>query len=269
MKTKLILIAILLWSTLTNAQVYQTNKNLTLAQINAVNRAHLSPSTIAATFAAVPVISNVNITKNTLFQKVDEIGDYYILEVLPFSNNVPQNQQLYNTGYAVGAPVYNADLFYIVIKSKLSSDFEENKSRLGFGTVLLPVKIRFGDERDGTKLYTKFESGINLGVALTWRFRRKLHEVDTYGLLSFSSSQVSLDAENTNNYISTSQSELAMTPSTGILFQFKNKLQIILITGIDVVSGKIGREWIYRDKPFLGLGLGFNIAELGKKPGEN
>jgi len=40
----------------------------------------------------------------------------------------------------------------------------------------------------------------------------------------------------------------------------------MVITGIDFLAGEIGREWVYRDKPFLGIGLGFDIAELGVKP---
>ena len=270
-----ILILVLLLSYAVDAQIYQIKENTALHKIDLATKNQLSTATITETYtgalalAAAPpkeVSYDMQIVKKgLLFEKYDEIGEYFILAIVPFTDNSPKNVELYNSKF-IEDQITEPDLFFIVPKSQLDKNFVENNSRLGFGTVILPIKVRFGDQRNGEKFYTKFESGINLGVSLTYRLNRKVKEVDTYVLTSFSTSQVNLDAENTNNFITSSQSAMALTPSLGLLFQFKNDLQIMLITGIDFLAGQIGREWVYRDKPFLGIGLGFNIAELGVRP---
>jgi hypothetical protein len=270
-----ILILFFVLSFAANAQIYQLKENTTLRKIDLANKNQLSASSITEAYTgafalATTLSGKVSydmqiVQKGLLFEKYDEIGEYYILAIIPFTKNPSKNKELYNSKF-VKDTTYHPDLFYIITKSQLDKNFVENNSRLGFGTVILPIKVRFGDQRNGEKFYTKFESGINLGVSLTYRLNRKVKEVDTYILTSFSTSQVNLDAENTNNFITSSQSTMALTPSLGFLFQFKNDLQIVLITGIDFLSGESGREWVYRDKPFLGIGLGFNIAALGVKP---
>lgn len=260
------------------AQIYQLMENTTLRKIDFSTKQNLSPASVMEVYSATLMTTNNSTEKASfemqtvkqgyLFEKYDIIGDYYILAVLPFKENEIQNKVLYNSDFKEkGTSIPN--LFFLVSKSQFDSDFEENNSRLGFASVILPIKIRFGDKRNGERIYTKFESGINLGVALTYRLNKKLKSVDTYAIASLSTSQVNLDAETTNNFITSSQSALALTPSLGFLFQFKNNLQILAITGIDIISGKIGREWVYRDRPFVGIGLGFNIAQLGVKPEKN
>ena len=278
MKKILVLSVLFLINFVAHSQVYQIMKSTSLYKIDEKAKAKLSNDLITKMYSAktssdTNSVNNVNykmqfVKKGYLFELTDEIGDYYVLSILKFSKNDELNNQLFNSNFkkdTIGIP----NLFFIIKKSQLKNDFEENTSRLGFGSLILPIKVRFGGQKDGQKIYTKFESGVNLGVALTYRFNKKLKEVDVYGLLSLSTSQVNLDAESTNNFITSSQDASAITPSLGLLFQFKNNLQIIAIAGLDVISGKIGRNWLYRDRPFIGIGLGFNIAQLGVKPEKN
>ncbi len=206
-----------------------------------------------------------SLKEGTMVNKISEIDGLYVVEVLEYKNNDIQNKELFNTSY--DRKTSKANLSYLIDKSKLI----EVKSRWGFGTLLVPIKIRFegGKEEDNTKRYTNFSSGFNLGLTLSMRVFKKMHKNNLYFLTALSSSQIKIDAETTNNKVTSAQDNFALTPTIGFLIDFEGGFQITFLIGIDYLSGKIGREWVYKDKPFLGIGMGFEIMKFGEKPKKN
>ncbi len=156
-----------------------------------------------------------------------------------------------------------------VNKYELKEKANSVTSRWNFGMITLPMKIRFGGGSEGekTKRYFDLEAGFNLGFALSYKLSSDFRsETQSHWVLSIGTSQIKLTPESTNGKIENDLSAVAFSPSTGLIFQFNNKLQFITIIGWDFVPGKIGTEWVYKDKPFFGLGLGFSVFEIGKKP---
>ncbi|WP_430408810.1 hypothetical protein [Kordia sp.] len=130
---------------------------------------------------------------------------------------------------------------------------------VGASTTL--VKIRFGNgERDEDKvIYSEFGNDFNVGITCGYRFTpnfKSKTSISAVGGISFTSIKVT--PETTRNFIESESNQSAITFSGGLVFEI-NKFQISLFTGIDAMSGKIGKNWIHRNRPWLGIGFGFQI----------
>jgi hypothetical protein len=155
-------------------------------------------------------------------------------------------------------------------KFELKEKANEVTSRWNFGILTLPMKMRFGggSTEKNTRRYFDLSSDFNLGLAISYKMNKKSYNKDMqmFWIVTLGTSQVKLTPESTNNFIESDQSSTAFSPSSGVVFQFNKDIQLTTLIGWDIVPGKIGREWLYRDKPFFGVGIGFKVFEIGKAP---
>ena len=138
-----------------------------------------------------------------------------------------------------------------------------------FGTVILPLKLRFGDtDSKGNNLrYFDFTSEVNVGLSVARRFTRgNTRIIDTYGFLSLNLSSIPVDSANTHGFQKTKTNASAISPTIGMVINFKNSgLQLIGTIGMDFMAGELGRKWTYRNQPWIGIGVGFSIFKFGDK----
>ena len=138
-----------------------------------------------------------------------------------------------------------------------------------FGTVILPLKLRFGDtDSKGNNLrYFDFTSEVNVGLSVAHRFTKgNTRTIDFYGFLSLNLSSIPVDSANTQGFQKTKTNASAISPTIGMVINFKNSgLQLIGTIGMDFMAGELGRKWTYRNQPWIGIGVGFSIFKFGDK----
>ena len=141
-----------------------------------------------------------------------------------------------------------------------------------FGTVILPLKLRFGDtDNKGNNLrYFDFTSEVNIGLSIAWRMTRvNTRTIDTYLFGSLNLSSIPVDSANTHGFQKTKTNTSAISPTIGMVINFKNSgLQLIGTIGYDFMAGELGRKWTYRNQPWIGIGVGFSIFKFGNKDTE-
>ena len=82
------------------------------------------------------------------------------------------------------------------------------------------------------------------------------------GGIGFSSIKVT--PQTTKNFIESESTQSSITFSGGAIFEIE-KFQISTFIGIDTMSGEIGRNWVYRNRPWIGLGFGYEIFKPSGK----
>lgn len=165
--------------------------------------------------------------------------------------NASKNTNFYGTD---ASPIY-----FLLTTDEYKNNAERIEKKgtftVGAGTTL--IKIRPG--REDQELYTDFVNDFNIGVMAGFKFkpyRRRELSHSLLGGISFGS--VGVSSNTTKNVITEETDAASISFSGGYVFEY-NKFQLGLFTGIDVLSGKAGRYWVYKKRPWLGLGFGYSI----------
>ena len=155
--------------------------------------------------------------------------------------------------------------------------------------ITIPLKYRFQTDRDAldasdaeniTEINIKseeFSTSVNLALFGGWTWgktkfthRKKIGnrtntKKNTLGLF-LGSSAVELKATNTNITLAQPQGDREGTFGTisfGLGYvKSWNKISIGLFTGIDKGVGRVSEAWIYDGKPWLGIGVGYDLFKL-------
>ncbi len=138
---------------------------------------------------------------------------------------------------------------------------EVKKWQINYGTLVTTFKLRFN----------KFSFSNNLSVGGAVYYQRKKDSVWSWGGIgALSLSSVTLDAASTNLHttplLTTSTTRPAFSPSIHGVLTYKN-INFTLGVGWDILSKPTDiatatnpeAGWIYNGKPWLGIGLGFNL----------
>ena len=144
--------------------------------------------------------------------------------------------------------------------NKKTSEFNGKNHSFTWGFSTIPIKLRFKNENAPFQYETGFSLGVNAGYEFQFQSKTK----QSLGLLvGVGISTVNITPETVNNYIDKSTTTGAFTPSLGIVYSFES-FQVGLFSGLDIIPGELGQNWDYRNKPWLGVGLGFTIFQKNK-----
>ncbi|GGH55960.1 hypothetical protein GCM10007423_64060 [Dyadobacter endophyticus] len=146
------------------------------------------------------------------------------------------------------------------------------------------VKIRPGSKepRNGIMKYSEFGNDFNLGALAGWSVkpnRKKTFVYSFMGGISFTTikatpetTQYMTEATDTKpselvSYLKDEESnQSCFTLSGGPILEI-DKFQISAIIGWDFMQGAVGRKWIYRNRPWIGIGFGYQVFRVDdKKP---
>ncbi|MFC5046212.1 hypothetical protein ACFSTE_04415 [Aquimarina hainanensis] len=139
-----------------------------------------------------------------------------------------------------------------------------------FGTITVPIKLRFSsrDKEDRRENYFDFRGDVNIGLSAGYKLRiGKKKDFSLNFLAGASITSVEVDEQSTKGFVSTNTKVSAFTPSFNIVFE-KKDFQIGVFSGVDFLSGELGDKWVYKHKPWLGIGLGYGILSRDKKESE-
>ena len=225
--------------------------------------------------------SLIDIGENWKFA-IEVIGtDYYIIHFFKW-----------NTGGKDAAEVailnarnlkYNAsatgDAIYFYIKQ---ADYKAKCTRLerrgtftvSASTTLLKIRPGLKDKKyrkltkDSVNIFSDIANDFNVGIMAGWKFQpyRKL-ELSHSLLAGVGFSAIGLDSENTNGFLKTSIDQGSLCLSLAYVLEY-NKFQVSITTGLDIVTGEAGRYWIYRNRPWVGIGFGYSIFRAQGKSGQ-
>jgi hypothetical protein len=201
-----------------------------------------------------------NINANTIFTIRNIVGNNYIIQISKFTSGNATATSLNNSLYKSTAGV---DIFFILSQADYSLNAErlEKRGQFTIGAATTLIKIRPGkkEPKDGYDIYSEFGNDFNIGISAGYKFKpyRRLQVAHSLvGGLSFSSIKVT--PYTTKNFISSESTQACVTFSLGYVFEY-NKFQVSVFSGLDVMSGEIGRNWIYKNRPWMGLGFGYQI----------
>lgn len=200
------------------------------------------------------------IPQNTVFSIRNISGSDYVIQVATFT----AESQMAKTSNSL-LVVNRAGLPYYFKLSRAQYDLNAQKFErrgnftVGASTTLIKIRPGRKNPKDGYNIYSEFGNDFNIGVSAGWKVRpnRRLevsHSV--VGGLSFSSIKVT--PYTTKEFLTAESAQGCLTFSVGYVFEY-NKFQVSLFSGMDVMSGEVGRKWIYRNRPWIGVGFGFQI----------
>lgn len=182
------------------------------------------------------------------------------------------------TGRTPGKSLYRK--YFCLKASDLSEEavrkkFHTGKPMLSVGALIVPLKIRFGLNRKdsiGTKVPMDFSTDFTLGptVGIKWRFDPyQQYYFNVLGGIGVTT--VAADSLSTRGVLQEDNLRLgAFTISYGILVEFNN-FQIGAFVGHDYVGKAISIKgvsaWDYQGKPWLSVGLGYQIMSRNNEKG--
>ncbi len=198
------------------------------------------------------------IEKGWKFRIRNIVGANYIIQVSKFTSKTPiadaQNLKTYQDS--------NKDNIYFKLSTTEYLAFAEELKRIGsfvVGASTTLIKIRPGNGEDGENaIFSEFGNDFNIGVTAGWRINdwKRNVSISLVGGIGFSSIKVT--PQTTSDFIDSESTQSSISFSGGAIFEIQ-KFQISTFIGIDTMSGEIGKNWIYRNRPWIGLGFGYEI----------
>lgn len=196
-------------------------------------------------------------------------GNDYIILVSKFTGD--PTEAIKQNSFTFQKTASTKNIYFKITSAQYLAFAEELKRRGSFvvGASTTLIKIRPGNGKDNKDevIYSEFGNDFNIGLTAGWRITnyKRNTSVSLVGGIAFSSIKVT--PQTTRDFIKSESTQSSITFSGGAIFEI-DKFQISIFTGIDTMSGEIGKNWIYRNRPWLGLGFGYEIFKP-KGPVEN
>jgi hypothetical protein len=189
-----------------------------------------------------------------------------VIHFLKWTNDAAKNTAYFNSV----APAKSPSIYFILPLSEFAKAVEKHpKAPFALGIAVIPIKMRFGggSANNNDKRHFSFESSVSLGFSVGINVKLDKSKFTARNNIAFltgiSLTSVPLDNFTTKGFLKSSTNNASITGHIGILYQIDN-FQIGIFSGIDYLAGRIGEEWKYRNKPWIGLGIGFSIFQAKK-----
>lgn len=216
----------------------------------------------------------IELPANTLIRVLpSSITDGKVIKVFEFTGGGSEQlnkDYVYNSNSS-GKSIKTSPKYFFISNAMMEYTVlvEDVKRSSGFvfGPLIVPIKMRFGSFRGDPKerrTYFDLTADVNLGLAAghKWAFVRKGNnrpfELAALGGVSITS--ITMNADNTQNFLTNENKISALTLTAAGVF-IKDQFQIGVMVGMDFPSGEVGKKWIYRDMPWVGIGLGVTLFQ--------
>ncbi|MGH1337946.1 MAG: hypothetical protein ACRBFS_17630 [Aureispira sp.] len=133
------------------------------------------------------------------------------------------------------------------------------------GIPTLPVKLRFGNGGEGEDpRYFRFEGNVSLGLSAGWKHSFGEDKKYAFNLLAgFTIASVEVDSATTRGRVASKTAAASFSPHLGVVFDVQ-RFQFGLYTGFDFLYGEPNKYWVYRNQPWLGIGIGYSLFKTDK-----
>lgn len=153
------------------------------------------------------------------------------------------------------------ETFYIVPTKTLlnnSKEFDNKNNTWNIGLLVMPVKIRPFATESGQ---FDFSDGVSVGTTLSWTVHHNFRTNFTHNLLLYVGIS-SYTADSTKiKEVRNDYKIAAFSPAVGWMWE-RNSVQLSLLAGIDFPAGNIQKNWVYRNMPWFGLGIGIGLFKI-------
>lgn len=164
------------------------------------------------------------------------------------------------------------ELYFLIPFTEFEKVCEKPTSNHSFtvGIPTIPAKLRFGNGGKGDNArYFRFEGNLSLGLSGGWKY--SFGEDGKYAintLVGFTVASVAVDSLTTKGKVNSNTSAASFSPHFGFVFDVQS-FQFGLYTGIDFLYGEPNKYWVYRNQPWLGIGIGYSLFKTEPKKDTN
>lgn len=152
--------------------------------------------------------------------------------------------------------------YYIVPTTTLlekTAAFESKQHNVNIGLLVLPVKVRPWATEAGQ---FDFTAGLSMGATLCWTYHHNFASDISHNLLVYAGASTYTADESKIKETRDDYSITSFSPAIGYMFE-KKRVQLSLLVGMDFPPGAVQKNWVYRNKPWIGIGVGialFNVS---------
>ena len=148
------------------------------------------------------------------------------------------------------------------------------------GTITVPFKIRPGFTNNGNRANTDISADFNVGIFGGASYGRTRYRSEKDGLKTLPEVKGTLGAflnlgvqdldtlssNATEKPLGADEKRTMMTLSVGVgtMLSFAN-IKLGMFVGTDIGMGPLAKSWNFNKKPWIGVGLGYNLASLWGK----
>jgi hypothetical protein len=244
------------------------------------------------------LVKNILIEKGYAFDVVQQIGSFSIIKFWNLSKstgkglfesitfkkdtiiksplNLNQDYKSLNIdGLSASNGNEKIDLsknYYIVPTKTLSNnstEFENKKGLWNIGLLVLPIKIRPFATESGQ---FDFTSGFSVGTTFAWTVHHNWKTNFTHNFIIYAGISSYKADESKIKEVREDYTIATFSPALGWIWE-KNNVQLGILMGVDFPSGNLQQNWVYRNKPWFGLGVGIAMFKINSdtqtKSGEN
>lgn len=165
-----------------------------------------------------------------------------------------------------------AEIYFLIPFNEFDNVCEKPKSNHSFtvGIPTIPAKLRFGNGGKGyDPRYFRFEGNLSLGLSGGYKYsfgEDSKYAINT--LVGFTVASVAVDSLTTKGKVNSNTSAASFSPHFGFVFDVQS-FQFGLYTGIDFLYGEPNKYWVYRNQPWLGIGIGYSLFKTDGKKDSN
>lgn len=236
------------------------------------NDTTISPAPLERTFVVViEAMSSIgyviSVPKFTVSDRKDELNAKFVA-----CPAIPEVTEIKNVDGSIKVAAQSAQsekkLYFLIPYKVFDKVCEKPISKHSFtvGIPTIPAKLRFGNGGKGSDpRYFRFESNLSLGLSGGWKY--SFGEDNKYAintLLGFTIASVAVDSITTKGKVNSNTSAASFSPHFGFVFDFQN-FQFGFYSGVDFLYGEPNQHWVYRNQPWLGIGIGYSLFKTEAK----
>jgi len=164
------------------------------------------------------------------------------------------------------------EIYFLIPFTDFDKVCEKPTSNHSFtvGIPTIPAKLRFGNGGKGDDArYFRFEGNLSLGLSGGYKY--SFGEDGKYAintLVGFTVASVTVDSLTTKGRVNSNTSAASFSPHFGLVFDVQS-FQFGLYTGIDFLYGEPNKYWVYRNQPWLGIGIRYSLFNTEPKKNTN
>jgi hypothetical protein len=168
---------------------------------------------------------------------------------------------------------YDLSKTYYLVPTKTlinnSTEFENKNGLWSIGLLVLPIKVRPFATENGQ---FDFSNGFSVGTTFSWTVHHNWQTNFTHSFLIYAGISSYKADESKIKEFREDYTIATFSPALGWMWE-KNNVQLGLLMGIDFPAGNLQQNWVYRNQPWFGLGVGIALFKINNeeqtKSGEN
>lgn len=235
------------------------------------------------------LVKNLLIEKGNAFNVVQQIGSFSVIKFWDLSNSNGKSllkkinstlkkdttlrkeleldksfetMKINGLAAVINNEDYDLSKSYYIVPTKTlinnSTEFENKSGLWNIGLLVLPIKIRPFATESGQ---FDFSNGFSVGTTFAWTAHHNWQTNFTHSFLLYAGISSYKADETKIKEVREDYTIATFSPAIGWMWE-KNNVQLGILMGIDFPSGNLQQNWVYRNQPWFGLGVGIALFKI-------